>query len=693
MDIKLPEQWKDWIVTDFVGEGSYGEVYKAENASKEICAIKVIEIPKTKEEAESIRHEYGDEETVKSFYTSLVEDYEREIKLLDSLRDEQNIVRIYDYLKEPNGVGWRMYIRMEFLQSFTEYCDLNDITEDRTIDFAIDICNALEQCEKLGIVHRDLKPENILVDANGTLKLCDFGLARTMEASKGSYSIKGTFSYMAPEIYLGKKYNRQVDIYSLGIILFRLLNRGREPFVPVDKKLVYYKDKESALTRRMDGEAIPDPVDASPGMAAIVKKACAYNTDDRYKHASDMKADLLKLKRGRFKKGLFTNTQKRKIAITAITIVIVLSAAGWYVWAQILTGIHAHISRDGILTVYGNKPVTAEVVTRYRGKANRLVIKNGVPKIGKECFREFTKLKSAEIPDSVETIGETAFESCTSLENIDLPDKGLTKIEAGAFTNCTELAKIDLSCDELKDIEGSAFFHCTSLKSVDMPNGLTELQAELFCQCTELEGIDLTGSSIAVIGERSFGGCSSLKDVRLPDTIKTVEADAFAECANLRAIHFGSNLDTLGDTAFYGCSELEEVTGIDNVKSFGGDVFTDTKWETNNFNSEGFLVVNEVLLKYKGSSSSIDIPDTIHTIGNSTFADADTVEKVIIGNNVEVIDDFAFAYSNISEIVFEDPYSIKKIGKGAFTDTPWQQVQLNNNEKVTIGNITVDIEE
>ena len=692
MDINLPENWKDWTVTEFIGEGSYGEVYRAENVSKEVCAIKVIEIPKTKEEEESIRHEYGDEETVKTFYTSLVKDYEREIKLLDSLKNEKNIVRIYDYLKEPNGVGWKMYIRMEFLQSFTEYCDINDITEDRVIDFGIDICNALEQCEKLGIVHRDLKPENILVDENGTLKLCDFGLARTMEASKGSYSIKGTFSYMAPEIYLGKKYSRQVDIYSLGIILFRLLNRGREPFVPVDKKLVYYKDKESALTRRMDGETIPDPADASPGMAAIVKKACAYNTDDRYKHASEMKADLLKLKRGSFRKWLFTYTQKKRFAIIAVVMVMVLSGAGLFVWTEVLNGIHA-FPVGKVLYVYGNKPVTAEIVTRYKGKTERLVIRDGIPKIGEECFYEFHKLKSVEIPPSVKTIGEAAFDSCTSLVKIDLPDRGLAKIEANAFSFCEALTEIDLSCHDLKDIEGAAFYNCSSLQSVNMPDGLTKLQASLFQKCDGLENIDLSGSRITVIEENAFGECYSLKEVKLPDTVKTIKNDAFTDCKSLEAIRLGNNIEKLGDRAFLNCSALKEVEGLNHVKSFGGDVFTDTKWEDNNADSSGFLIVNGVLLRYTGSSDSVVIPRTVNIIGNSAFSAADAVESVTVGSNVEMLDDYAFAYSKISEIEFEDPYSIKDIGEDAFFDTPWLQSQLKNNDEIKIGDNSVDISE
>ena len=95
MDFRMPEEWGAWTATELLGEGSYGSVYKAENAAGEVCAIKLISIPKTKEEGNSILREYGDVESARTFYSSLVQDYEKEIELLRSLSEAENIVRIY----------------------------------------------------------------------------------------------------------------------------------------------------------------------------------------------------------------------------------------------------------------------------------------------------------------------------------------------------------------------------------------------------------------------------------------------------------------------------------------------------------------------------------------------------------------------------------------------------------------------
>ena len=226
-----------------------------------------------------------------------------------------------------------------------------------------------------------------------------------------------------------------------------------------------------------------------------------------------------------------------------------------------------------------------------------------------------------------------------------------------------------------------------------MPDGLTKLQASLFQKCDGLENIDLSGSRITVIEENAFGECYSLKEVKLPDTVKTIKNDAFTDCKSLEAIRLGNNIEKLGDRAFLNCSALKEVEGLNHVKSFGGDVFTDTKWEDNNADSSGFLIVNGVLLRYTGSSDSVVIPRTVNIIGNSAFSAADAVESVTVGSNVEMLDDYAFAYSKISEIEFEDPYSIKDIGEDAFFDTPWLQSQLKNNDEIKIGDNSVDISE
>lgn len=110
---------------------------------------------------------------------------------------------------------------------------------------------------KHNIVHRDIKPENIFVSDDGQFKLGDFGIAKSMEQTTGIVGKKGTYNYMAPEVYKGEAYGACVDIYSLGIMLYRYMNNGRLPFQPLSPTQPSPTDNERAIFRRVNGEKIP----------------------------------------------------------------------------------------------------------------------------------------------------------------------------------------------------------------------------------------------------------------------------------------------------------------------------------------------------------------------------------------------------------------------------------------------------
>lgn len=289
--------WQDWKIVEKIGEGSFGKVYKAEqikNGKKRYSAIKVVTIPGSQSELDSIRAEVRDEQEVRAYFRALVDECTEEVMMMVRLHGDSNIVsvedcKVVDYLDD---IGWDIFIRMEYLTGFTEYYSENLLTENDVIRLGMDICSALEHCRERNVIHRDIKPENIFVSENGEFKLGDFGIARQLERTMSGLSKKGTFSYMAPEMYRGEQYDNRVDLYSLGIVLYKLRNHNRLPFLNLNKQLITYRDKENALTRRMSGETPPVPVDASEELARVILKACAYDVDDRYATAEEMRQDL-----------------------------------------------------------------------------------------------------------------------------------------------------------------------------------------------------------------------------------------------------------------------------------------------------------------------------------------------------------------------------------------------------------------
>lgn len=302
MEKQLPVSvWPEWKIIEKIGEGSFGKVYKAQRTEQGktfYSAIKIITIPSSQGELSSVRSETPDEQSVKEYFHSLVEDCIQEVSTMEYFRGNSHVVSVEDYkvVEYLDDIGWDIYIRMEYLTSFLDYCTGKALTEEEVIHLGIDLCKALEYCQKQNIIHRDIKPENIFVSRFGEFKLGDFGIARELDRSASGLSKKGTFSYMAPEMYKGESYDSRVDIYSLGIVLYKLRNHNRIPFINLEKQLITYRDKENALTRRMSGETIPYPADASGEFAEVILKACSYNREERYHTAEEFREALEALK-------------------------------------------------------------------------------------------------------------------------------------------------------------------------------------------------------------------------------------------------------------------------------------------------------------------------------------------------------------------------------------------------------------
>ena len=188
---------ENWTLVRLLGEGAFGRVYEAHREDFGVtytAAIKIMTIPSSQSEVESIRAEGLSDEAVTAFFRSMAEDVVQEFVLMSELKGTTNIVSCEDHAVVPlsQGIGWDIFIRMELLTPMLRYMSGREMTRGDVIRLGIDMCSALELCQRYNIIHRDIKPENIFVSRTGDYKLGDFGVARTLEKTTGGLSKKGT---------------------------------------------------------------------------------------------------------------------------------------------------------------------------------------------------------------------------------------------------------------------------------------------------------------------------------------------------------------------------------------------------------------------------------------------------------------------------------------------------------------------
>src|SRR5579862_8087966 len=215
-----------------------------------------------------------------------LERFRREARAVAQL-SHPHIVGVIDY-GEDDG---RPYIVFEYVQGETlkERIRRNGclpITE--AVAYAIEIARALGIAHARYIVHRDVKPQNVLIDEEGSAKVTDFGIARTLEEEglTADGRVIGTTDYVAPEQALGQPVTGQSDLYSLGVVLYEMLT-GEVPFKA---------DTQVAVAMRHVREPFPDVQrlrpEVSAALAAVVDRATAKRPEDRYANDAELIADL-----------------------------------------------------------------------------------------------------------------------------------------------------------------------------------------------------------------------------------------------------------------------------------------------------------------------------------------------------------------------------------------------------------------
>ncbi len=294
---KFEPLFGEWYAESLIGAEGCGRVYKAyrETAEgREYSAIKYISVPRDGGELEHLRKKGMSEAEIAEHYSELAKEAAADVHLMGKFNGHPNVVSYEDsqIIPKSDGMGFDVLIRTELLKSLAQRMVESPLTEAEAVKLGVDISSALVRCKKSRIVHRDIKPENIFITEDGAFKLGDLGAERRFQKHASTEVLKESHNYMAPEVYKGEEYNSTCDLYSLGLVMYSALNKGRLPFMSAEPGKASSSDRKQAMNRRMKGEAIPAPCEADEDLSNIILKACAFSPDDRFASAAEMKVAL-----------------------------------------------------------------------------------------------------------------------------------------------------------------------------------------------------------------------------------------------------------------------------------------------------------------------------------------------------------------------------------------------------------------
>lgn len=294
-------------------------------------------------------------------------------------------------------------------------------------------------------------------------------------------------------------------------------------------------------------------------------------------------------------------------------------------------------------------------ITDYTGSETKLLIPEElkgvkVTSIGNNAFQSCSDVVEFVLPEGITNIGDFAFESCASLEKINLPDK-LNHIGESAFSLCCSIKEIIIP-DSVTEIGNNVFWGCDKMRKVSLPENISYLPDGIFRECTELDNVTIP-DSVERIGNYAFDYCISLSEIIIPENVKSVGTYAFADCKTLSEMVFPNSVQELGYSVLTYCDNLQTVTLSENITVITPDMFFNCPMlsEINVGDNKNFITEDGVL--YDSEMTTIIL----------FFGDS---ERFVIPNGIQYIEQFAFANSDLSEIVFNS--DMERISFGAFED-------------------------
>lgn len=312
-------------------------------------------------------------------------------------------------------------------------------------------------------------------------------------------------------------------------------------------------------------------------------------------------------------------------------------------------------------------------------------IPNSVTSIGASAFSDCTGLTSIEIPHGIVTIGNYAFSGCTGLQSVQWDARNCEEFFKNTWDNCpikkfnfsqnvetipdycckglSSITSIEIS-NNVASIGKYAFNGCSGLVSIDIPQSITSVDVAAFSDCTGLESVqwDATncesifngtwrncpvrnfyfGKNVEVIPDYCCMGLCGLTSVKIPDSVTSIGRQAFSECTGLTSIEIPQDIVNIRSSAFYGCTGLKLVQwNATNCPSVGSSCWNESSVENFYFGKNVEVVPENCCYGLKWLTS-IEIPNSVNTIGAYAFSDCDGLVSIEVPLNVTSIGNYAF---------------------------------------------------
>ncbi len=649
--------WPGWETVRFIGRGSFGAVYEIERdvfGETEKAALKVITIPQSSSDIDELYGEGYDDESITNTFRDHLKSIVAEYSLMRKMNGSSYVVNCDDvrYVQHEDGFGWDIFIKMELLTPITKALG-KEVTEEQVIRIGGDLCKALILCKRHNIIHRDIKPANIFVSENGDYKLGDFGIAKTVEKTSGGTKI-GTYEYMAPEVYRDMPYGHTVDIYSLGMVLYWLLNERRTPFLKMPPELPTSVEKEQARRRRFAGEELPKPAHGSEELKRIILKACAYDPKDRYQSAEEMLRELDALNRIQpadhdkaFTSGGIVirdkYPDKAEIPAAAEVPVSVQSHSFDTKVGQIeqdsaaavesVDGCSTAASVDGHGNRFENKSDADRAVPAAQpgkhgnGRLWAILCLAGALVIGFYLWTTRLSNPSAPAGSIQDTPGVLLYAadrdqlraSGTTENGLSWSwDNGVLTISGSGPMDNYSVSRIPWKAYQ------------DNITSVTIERGVTSISLYAFSNCINLKKT-IIPDSVTSIGFRAFYNCISLQDITIPESVTSIGSGAFSGCISLISIAIPNSVAEIGNNAFSSCEKLERVsfsTEASALRSIGYRAFSSCIGLTDFAIPKGVSSIESYTFADCRNLNSIAIPVSVNQIGRAAFGLCDKLRNV-----------------------------------------------------------------